>query len=231
MDLSKTGKRIWELRTKPERKWSQALLAEKIGIGDKRTISDWENGKNIPKLENIEKLAKAFDCDPEYLLGTIDKPTITVSWISEQIPLSENNINLLIELKKERDRDCSYGSTNISNRTILTTNFADLMLELILSDKGYAGEHTMIIELMEDLIKSLRIVNEYDSKFDFPKTIHWKYLPPDLRDNEHFRAARYQADRAADNIADIFKDIVVGFAEVSAEVLNELMEEYNGKEE
>lgn len=102
MDLSTIGERI-RCKRKDE-KMSQDTLAEKIGISDKRTISDWENGKNIPKLENIIKLADALGCDPEFLVGSVEKPTITTSWIAEKIPLSEKAINYLVWLNSLKDR-------------------------------------------------------------------------------------------------------------------------------
>lgn len=98
MDLSKTGKRIREKRGK----MSQSALAEKIGISDKKTISAWENGA-IPKLENIQALAKAFECEPEYLLGCVEHPNVTTSWIAEQIPLSGEAIEYLRWLKTACD--------------------------------------------------------------------------------------------------------------------------------
>lgn len=97
MDLSKTAERIKKRRNELHLKGSE--LAEKALISDKSTISAWENGK-IPKLENIIALSKALDCSPEYLLGCVEHPDVTTSWIAEQIPLSEEAIEYLRWLKK-----------------------------------------------------------------------------------------------------------------------------------
>ena len=100
MDTSKTGARIKELRKKHGMK--QDELAEKLlGISTERggqTISEYENGKNIPPLSKIQKLAEILECDADYLLGSIDHPDITTSWIAEQIPLSRDSIDKLIML-------------------------------------------------------------------------------------------------------------------------------------
>lgn len=100
MDLSKTSERIKEMRKENNIK-SQEALAEMIGC-DRKTVTGWENG-DIPNWTSILKLAKAFHCDPEYLLGCVDKPKVTTAWIAEQIPLSETSIEYLKWLKKASD--------------------------------------------------------------------------------------------------------------------------------
>lgn len=96
MDLSKTAERIKKRRNELHLKGYE--LAEKALVSDKSTISNWENGA-IPKLENIISLSKALECEPEYLLGCVEHPDVTTSWIAEQIPLSEEAINYLRWLK------------------------------------------------------------------------------------------------------------------------------------
>lgn len=100
MDLTKTAERIKKRRNELGKK-SQDALAEKIGV-DRKTVQLWENG-SIPKLDKIIKLADALECDPEYLLGCVEHPTVTTSWISEQLPLSEKAINHLIDLKNYQE--------------------------------------------------------------------------------------------------------------------------------
>lgn len=96
MDLSVTGERIKKMRKKKGFK-SQEALAEKIKV-DRKTVTNWENG-DWPKLENILLLADALECTPEFLLGCVEHPDVTTSWIAEQIPLSDEAINYLMELK------------------------------------------------------------------------------------------------------------------------------------
>jgi len=56
--------RIRQLRQ--ERQWSQAELAEKVGIRQKQ-ISAYETGVNNPSTEILIKLAEAFDVSLDYL--------------------------------------------------------------------------------------------------------------------------------------------------------------------
>lgn len=56
--------RIKQLRT--EKKWTQAQLAEKIGIKQKQ-ISAYERGANIPSAEVLIKIAETFDVSLDYL--------------------------------------------------------------------------------------------------------------------------------------------------------------------
>ncbi len=56
-----------------------------------------------PRPETLALLADKLDCEAAYLSGAIPFPTWTVSGISEQIPLNEDSIELLIKLKSECD--------------------------------------------------------------------------------------------------------------------------------
>lgn len=60
------GFRIYRLRR--DAKLSQDELAEKLGV-DKKTISDWEDGKSAPSVEDILILADIFSVTSDYLLG------------------------------------------------------------------------------------------------------------------------------------------------------------------
>lgn len=60
------GKKIFELRT--EKKLSQQQLAAKIGCSQSMIVR-WEKEECEPTASNIVKLAAAFDCSADYLLG------------------------------------------------------------------------------------------------------------------------------------------------------------------
>jgi transcriptional regulator with XRE-family HTH domain len=49
-----------------ERKWSQAELAEKVGVHQKQ-ISAYERGSNNPSTEVLLKLAEVFDVSLDYM--------------------------------------------------------------------------------------------------------------------------------------------------------------------
>lgn len=116
MDLSKSGKRIKEMRKK--RGLTQTELASKLlGIDTDRgksKISEYEHGKNLT-LKNIQELAKALECDPDYLLGCINHPDITTSWIAEKIPLSREAIEALEALGYNLSEYSDYDSALVIN--------------------------------------------------------------------------------------------------------------------
>lgn len=116
MDLSKSGKRIKEMRKK--RGLTQTELASKLlGIDTDRgksKISEYEHGKNLT-LKNIQELAKALECDPDYLLGCINHPDITTSWIAEKIPLSREAIEALEALGYNLTEYSDYDSALVIN--------------------------------------------------------------------------------------------------------------------
>ena len=57
-----------------ERGWSQNDLAERIH-STKSTVSNWEQGTRVPKIEKLEEIADLFNVDIDFLLGKTDKTT------------------------------------------------------------------------------------------------------------------------------------------------------------
>ncbi len=102
MDLSKSGERIKEMRKKAG--LTQDQLASRLsGIETARgksTISEYEHGKNLT-LNNLQRMADELNCDVDYLLGCIEHPDITTSWIAEKVPLSRKAIESLEYLNKD----------------------------------------------------------------------------------------------------------------------------------
>lgn len=60
------GERIIQLRK--QKKWSQDELAQQIN-SSRIMIGKYERGDNLPSIEVIIKLAKAFEVSVDYLLG------------------------------------------------------------------------------------------------------------------------------------------------------------------
>ena len=50
-----------------EREWSQAELAERLGI-DRIRVSTYENGKVVPETKLMVKMAEVFDVSLDYLV-------------------------------------------------------------------------------------------------------------------------------------------------------------------
>ena len=55
MDIKETGQKIAKLRH--NNKITQEELANKIGVSS-QAVSKWENGKNMPDIENLMLIAK-----------------------------------------------------------------------------------------------------------------------------------------------------------------------------
>lgn len=64
--LMPLGDRIKELRT--ELGLSQTELAQRVGTGDARQISRYENGRITPSLDAIARIAQALDVSLDYLV-------------------------------------------------------------------------------------------------------------------------------------------------------------------
>ena len=74
MDTIKIGNYIREKRE--QKGYTQEQLAEIVGVSNK-TISSWENGKaSTIKMENLEKLAHAFDVSVYEIYNGKDMPQL-----------------------------------------------------------------------------------------------------------------------------------------------------------
>lgn len=65
LNKSEIGKRIFGLRT--EKKLSQAKLAEQVSMTG-NSISNIENGKQMCKLDKVQRFARALDTSVNFLL-------------------------------------------------------------------------------------------------------------------------------------------------------------------
>jgi len=66
MNQEKIGK--FNLENRKEKKITQSELAEKLGVTD-RTISNWENGKNMPDLSLFKPLCEILDISINELIS------------------------------------------------------------------------------------------------------------------------------------------------------------------
>ena len=102
MNQEKIGKFILENRKR--KKLTQAELAEKLGVTD-RTISNWENGKNMPDLSLFKPL-----CD---ILGITINELMSGEKISNKEyneKLEENIINTIDCIDKKNIRNNDFKS-------------------------------------------------------------------------------------------------------------------------
>lgn len=94
------GERIRTERKKLE--LTQDGLAEKIDIGSRQTIAQWENGVALPPLSKLLCMCDLFGCEIGYLLCDYDCKTRTATDIQKETGLSEAAINELITAHTSR---------------------------------------------------------------------------------------------------------------------------------
>ncbi len=76
------GRRVYGLMM--DKPWTQSELARASGLG-RDSISQYVRGKSVPTPQNLQKLAKAFDVDPDVLFpnyaahaAMVEEPTFQV---------------------------------------------------------------------------------------------------------------------------------------------------------
>ena len=93
MKASKSGMFIGELRR--EKNWTQAELAEKLGVTDK-AVSRWETGKGYPDVTILKKLGEELDVTVSELLSG--------ERIPEELRLEKAEATLLKNMRQNKDK-------------------------------------------------------------------------------------------------------------------------------
>lgn len=75
----------------------QEDVAEKMGISQ-RTISSWETGRTVPKLDDYDKLAQIFGCSINELTGRDNYDVSSISARDIMIKLPDLDTVALIEI-------------------------------------------------------------------------------------------------------------------------------------
>lgn len=113
----KLGKRYKDLREKLstfEKDYTQAMLAKELGL-TKPQISNLENGKREPSLNELKAYSKYFNCPMEYLIGIKENRYYETGIVCNELGLSDKSIKTLQfmnykpELKEGQVRVCGYG--------------------------------------------------------------------------------------------------------------------------
>lgn len=186
---------------------TQDQLAELMGLNNHRSISLWENAK-APKLESIEKLSKALKCEPEYLFGFIKYPTVSTSWISQQIPLYGATIDSLRELKEECDE--RKDSTALNDEALMTQYLTDGVIRYLVMEQPQGANETLMT-LAFRLVGALKILAEYEAvqnvgnTFAFGKEMLSAEELLELKRNppERYRMAMWEKEMCEKNIGDL----------------------------
>lgn len=82
---------------------SQQIFAERTGL-NKASVSQYMNGKNTPSTKTAEKIAKAFGCSPEWVMGFADDDNglsdgekILISNYRKLSPIEKESIDNIID--------------------------------------------------------------------------------------------------------------------------------------
>lgn len=90
-------------KIRQENNMTQDELAKKIDTS-RSNIANYENGKNMPSIDILEKIASLFNCTTDYLLGKTDIRNIEedfrFAYHKETEGLSEDEIKEALEFYK-----------------------------------------------------------------------------------------------------------------------------------
>lgn len=81
-------------RARKNNGYTQKTFSEKFNTSIE-TVRNWEQGRNIPEIETLEKLCNFFHCDIDYLFGNIECETHNKQFIHDYTGLSEVTIDKL----------------------------------------------------------------------------------------------------------------------------------------
>ena len=102
------------------------------------TVRNWEQGRGVPEIGTLLYLAEFLDCDLDYLIGRIDKPTHDLQFITDELRLSEEAVKKLMQLS---DRQLQSISEIIEHPKYgrMTAQISDL------KDKGKLNDTTALL--------------------------------------------------------------------------------------
>lgn len=122
IDKKLVGNRIKNLRL--EKKLTQENLALLLGLNNKSSISQYENGSIIPSDDIKIKICDIFNCPMEYLMGISDERQYT----------EENSIDICID---EADIAFAQGikGLNDTNKMIIKNTLEALLAKQEKDDK------------------------------------------------------------------------------------------------
>ena len=174
------GERIRTERKKLD--LTQDGLAEKIDIGSRQTIAQWENGVALPPLSKLLCMCDLFGCEIGYLLCDYDCKTRTATDIHKEIGLSEVAISKLSPLS------AVHGMRLYSQPTKDRQTALNAILGFNDSD---------ILELIHEyLYRDEEAVELKDGRILSPETIIESYM---LEINAELKILRNQIKGGSDN--------------------------------
>lgn len=129
-------KNLGEARKKARYK-TQDVFAEALGCSVE-SVRNWEQGRTVPETGTLFQIAELLDCDLDYLIGRIDKPTHDLQFITDELRLSEEAVKKLMQLS---DRQLQSISEIIEHPKYgkMTAQISDL------KDKGRLNDTTALL--------------------------------------------------------------------------------------
>lgn len=102
------------------------------------TVRNWEQGRGVPEIGTLLYLAEFLDCDLDYLIGRIDKPTHDLNFITDSLRLSEEAVEKLMRLSGKQLQSIS--------EIIEHPKFARMTAQISdLKDKGRLNDTTALL--------------------------------------------------------------------------------------
>ncbi len=126
------------------------------------TVRNWEQGRGVPEIGTLLYLAEFLDCDLDYLIGRIEKPTHDLQFITDELRLSERAVR---KLQRIAFTDRATGNAEALSRLIEHDDF-EYLLSLLNTriggqiETGIPGRSHINVE------KQAVIHNEARSVFD-----------------------------------------------------------------
>lgn len=87
-----------------ERDITQPVLAKAIGVS-RQSVGQWKNGKTVPDILDLRKIAHFFGVSTDYLIGrsNVQTKVLELKSVCDKTGLSDKSVNMLARLKKENN--------------------------------------------------------------------------------------------------------------------------------
>ena len=196
MNQEKTGAFIAQLRK--ESNMTQVQLADELGVTNK-AISKWENGKEIPDIDNLRMISKVLNVSIDFLLD--DEATLNETVIREQINLDDYIKEGKLRNKKDAVIYAKYPNAEIIPLLAKkkSTKEQKVFGELLgwLTDAPFGTDE--VINQIADMHNAYYLVQQEDKQLFVTVTdefIESKVLAKNITENK-FEIGEYKYQKAA----------------------------------